>query len=97
MQRTLVQGHSYPCFARRSLCLVADLADAQTALSFRFKILGRHEARLRGNEPAITVACLSGRGDHLVYCGTLTLAESEWEVLSSSLRAALGDAVEIAG
>lgn len=68
-----------------------------TSFSFRFKILGRHEARLRGNEPAITVAVLAGRGDHLVYCGTLTLAESEWDVLSSTLRDALGDAVEIAG
>ena len=68
-----------------------------TAFSFKFKILGRHEARVRGNEPHITVAVLAGRGDHLVYCGTLTLAESEWDVLSSSLRDALGDAIEIVG
>ncbi len=68
-----------------------------TTFSFKFKILGRHEARLRGNEPHITVAVLAGRGGHLVYCGTLTLAESEWEVLSSSLRDALGDAIEVVG
>ncbi len=68
-----------------------------TAYSFRFKILGRHEARLRGNEPHVTVAVLAGRGDHLVYCGTLTMAEEEWGVLSSTLRDALGDAIEIVG
>lgn len=73
------------------------MVQAATAFSFRFKILGRHEARLRGNEPHITVAVLAGRDDHLVYCGTLTLAASEWDVLSSSLRDALGDGIEIVG
>jgi hypothetical protein len=65
--------------------------------SFKFKILGRHEARVREHERHITVAVLAGRADHLVYCGTLTLAESEWDVLSSTLRDALGDAIEISG
>jgi hypothetical protein len=40
-------------------------------------MLGRYDARLRGNEPHVTVNLLAGRDDHLVYCGNLTMSEAE--------------------
>lgn len=62
---------------------------------YKFTVLGRYDARLRGNEPHVTVNVLAGRGDHFVYCGTLTMSEAEWEVLGEALRRGLGDDVEI--
>lgn len=62
---------------------------------FKFTVLGRYDARLRGNEPHVTVNVLAGRGDHLVYCGTLTMSEAEWEALGEALERGLGEDLEI--
>ena len=62
---------------------------------YRFRVLGHHGARLVGNEPHITVTFLAGEGEHLSYCGTLTMAEGEWELFSGALSKALGDNLEI--
>jgi hypothetical protein len=57
--------------------------------------LGRYPARLKENETAVTVNLLAGRGDHLTYAGTLTMAEAEWDHLIEAIRASLGDRVEV--
>jgi hypothetical protein len=62
---------------------------------YKFTVLGRYDARLRGNEPHVTVNLLAGRDDHLVYCGNLTMSEPEWEMLSEVLRRGLEDDLEI--
>jgi hypothetical protein len=62
---------------------------------FRFTILGRYPARLKGNETAVTVNVLAGRGDLLTYAGTLTMTEAEWEHLIEGIRASLGDRVAV--
>lgn len=62
---------------------------------FKFKVLGRYDSRLRGNEPHVTLNLLAGRKDHLVFCGTLTLSEPEWNALRERLQVALGDALEV--
>ncbi len=62
---------------------------------FRFSVLGRYPARLRGNEPAITLKVLAGHGDHLAYAGTLTMTEAEWASFAEAIQQALGDRVEI--
>lgn len=62
---------------------------------YKFTVLGRYDARLRGNEPHVTVNLLAGRDEHLVYCGNLTMAEAEWEMLSEVLRRGLEDDLEI--
>ena len=62
---------------------------------FRFVILGRYPARMRGNQTAVTVNMSAGEEGHLVHCGTLTLAETEFETLRSALQESLGDAVEL--
>jgi hypothetical protein len=61
---------------------------------FRFVVLGRYPARLKGNQTAVTVNMSAGVEGHLVYCGTLTLAESEFATLVDALRRSLQDAVE---
>lgn len=58
---------------------------------FKFKVLGRYEARLSGNEPHVTLSVLAGQDGHLVYCGTLTMSESEWGSLKGQLGSALGE------
>jgi hypothetical protein len=62
---------------------------------YKFTVLGRYDARLRCNEPHVTVNLLAGRDDHLVYCGNLTMSEAEWEMLSDVLRRGLEDNLEI--
>ena len=69
--------------------------DDDRSRTYRFTVLGHHAARLSDNEPQITVSVLAGPRDRLVYCGTLTMAEREWEVLSRALIDALPGAVEI--
>jgi hypothetical protein len=68
-----------------------------TALPYRyqFTILGRYPARLKGNEPAVTVNVLAGKDDHLTYAGTLTMTDAEWDHLVDALRSSLGDRIEI--
>jgi hypothetical protein len=62
---------------------------------YRFAVLGRYPARMKGNATAVTVNVASGEADHLVHCGTLTLAETEWDELLRALRASLGDRVQV--
>jgi hypothetical protein len=69
------------------------MADEQ--LRYTFTVLGRYDARLRGNEPHVTVSVLAGRGDHAVYCGTLTMSEAEWESFAAALQRGLGEDLEI--
>ncbi|MGH2756441.1 MAG: hypothetical protein ACRDI3_01490 [Actinomycetota bacterium] len=38
---------------------------------------------------------LAGRGDHLVYCGNLTMSEAEWGVFRDALERGLGEDVEV--
>jgi hypothetical protein len=62
-----------------------------TQHEFHLNVIGRYPARLKGNEPAVTVNLLVGGTGHLVYSGTLTLTEAEWEDLVEGLRAGLGE------
>lgn len=62
---------------------------------FKFTILGRYPARLKGNQTAVTVNMAAGEEGHLVHCGTLTLAEAEFQTLLGALRKGLKGAVEI--
>lgn len=68
---------------------------ARDSFRYKFKVLARYDARTGENEPSITATFLAGRDDHLVYSGTLTMAEPEWEAFSSALSVALEDALEI--
>ena len=52
---------------------------------YTFKVLGRYEARLADNEPHVTLSVLAGRDDNVVFCGTLTMSEEEWNVLRDHL------------
>jgi hypothetical protein len=62
---------------------------------FKFVILGRYPARMRGNQTAVTVNMLAGEEGRLVHCGTLTLAESEFETFYSALKESLQDAADL--
>jgi hypothetical protein len=62
---------------------------------FKFVVLGRYLARIKGNESAVTVNCLAGTEGHLVHAGTLTMTEAEWETLYTALERALPGDVEI--
>ncbi len=62
---------------------------------FRFSVLGRYQRDTRGNLPHVTVNVIAGEGDHLTYCGTLTMSEFEWRALAAALQSSLGDRVEI--
>jgi hypothetical protein len=62
---------------------------------FKFTILGRYPARLKGNETAVTLNVAAGDTEHLVYAGTLTMSESEWESLQRALGSTLGDRFEV--
>lgn len=63
--------------------------------SYRFAVLGRYEAQLKGNESHVTVNMRAGRDEHLVYCGTLTMSEAEWAHFISALKRAIPDDVEV--
>lgn len=62
---------------------------------FRFTVLGRYPARVKGNKTAVTVTMAAGEKGHVVHAGTLTLSEEEWDELARALRGSLGSAVEI--
>ena len=63
-----------------------EMATAEGApFKFAFKVLGKYEARLAGNEPHISLNVSAGRNDNLVFCGTLTLSEAEWSALKGQL------------
>ena len=62
---------------------------------FRFTVLGRYPARVRGNKTAVTVSMASGEEDHVVHAGTLTMAEDEWDEFARALRGSLQGSVEI--
>ena len=62
---------------------------------YRFVVLGRYQARTKGNESHVTLNVQAGTGDHLIYAGTLTMSDSEWEELHAALREALGDRLEV--
>jgi hypothetical protein len=62
---------------------------------FKFTILGRYPARIKGNETAVTLNVAAGDEEHLVYCGTLTMAESEFKSLVRALKPALNERVEV--
>jgi hypothetical protein len=62
---------------------------------FKFTILGRYPARLKGNETAVTLNVAAGDESHIVYAGTLTMSESEWESLLRALEGSLGERVEV--
>jgi hypothetical protein len=63
--------------------------------AFRFTVLGRYPARLKGNQTAVTVNVAAGEPGHPVHCGTLTMSEEEWESLEGALRTGLKDALEV--
>ena len=63
--------------------------------TYRFVVLGRYPARLKGNESHVTVNMTAGEGTHQVACGTLTMSESEWAEFTAALRESLGERVEI--
>ncbi len=58
-------------------------------------MLRKYGARLRGNEPHVTLNVLAGEDDHLVYCGTLTMSEPEWSALKEHLSLALSEDFEV--
>jgi hypothetical protein len=62
---------------------------------YKFKELGKYDARLRGNEPHVTLSVLAGQDDNLVYCGTLTMSEEEWNNLKSHLSNTLNENFEV--
>jgi hypothetical protein len=62
---------------------------------FKFTVLGRYPARIKGNETAVTLNVATGDENHLVYAGTLTMAESEWDSLVRALKPALEQRLEI--
>jgi len=63
--------------------------------SYKFTVLGRYPARLKGNEPAVTVNVASGDQGKLVFAGTLTMAEPEARALLEALEKSLGDRIEV--
>jgi len=62
---------------------------------FKLSVLGRYPSRTEENEPAVTVNLMAGHDERLVYAGTLTMSQSEWEDFTSALENGLGDRVEI--
>ena len=63
--------------------------------TFKFTILGRYPARIKGNETAVTLNVAAGDESHRVYAGTLTMSESEWESLHRALKSSLDDRFEV--
>ena len=54
--------------------------------TYAFKFLARSEPHGGDNEPSVTISVAAGRDEHLVYCGTLTMSEAEWEALREHLE-----------
>ncbi len=69
--------------------------EGEMSIRFKATVLGHYDARLKGNEPHITVNLLAGSGEHLSYCGTLTMSEPEWEVLKGILTRGLKGGFEV--
>ncbi len=64
--------------------------------TFRLEVLGRYQARMPGNENAVTANLTAGDDQgHFVYAGTITLSESQFETLVEALRTGLGDRFEL--
>jgi hypothetical protein len=68
---------------------------AKNEYEFKFVILGRYPARLKGNDSQLTVNLATGHRGHVTHSGTLTLSEGEWACLLDALRSSLKDAVEV--
>jgi hypothetical protein len=62
---------------------------------FKLSVLGRYPNRTKENEPAVTVNLMAGHDHHLVYAGTFTMSQPEWETFASALKKSLGERVEI--
>lgn len=63
---------------------------------FEFRIVGKFEAHLPGNEDHVFLSVLAGNDwEHLSLCGTLTMTESQWHALSDGLQDALGKGVRV--
>lgn len=71
------------------------MTESEPRYRYKFKVLGHHAGELDFSEPQITFTFLAGPDDSLVYCGTLTMAEAEWEVFKGVLARALKDDLEI--
>jgi hypothetical protein len=66
------------------------------ANTFRLEVLGRYQARMPGNENAVTANLAAGdEQGHVVYAGTVTLSESQFVTLVEALRSSLGDRFEL--
>lgn len=64
--------------------------------TFRMEVLGRYQARMPGNENAVTANLAAGdEHGHVVYAGTITLSEAQFETLVEALRSSLGDRFEL--
>ena len=63
--------------------------------AYKFTVLGRYPARLKGNEPAVTVNVAAGEEGHVVFAGTLTMGEAEARALLEALEESLGDRIEV--
>ena len=62
---------------------------------FKFTVLGRYPAHLKGNPAHVTVNMAAGRNDHIVHSGTLTMSEEEWGAFLGALQAAGNVAVDV--
>ena len=71
------------------------MAAGGSRFHYTFKVLGRYDARLADNEPHVTLSVLAGRNDHVVFCGTLTMSEAEWDVLRNHLVASSDQDLEV--
>jgi hypothetical protein len=64
---------------------------------YKFLVLARYPAGLRGNDAHVSVKMLAGENDHLAYCGTLTMTDRQWEDLSMVLQKSHAVSVEVEG
>ncbi|MFN2589536.1 MAG: hypothetical protein ABR518_02050 [Actinomycetota bacterium] len=64
--------------------------------SFKLEVLGRYQARTPGNENAVTANLVAGNQvGHLVFAGTVTMTESQFESFTEALKTGLGDRFEV--
>ena len=64
-------------------------------LTFRFTVLGRYRSRVAGNVDHVTIRVAGGIEGRMVYAGTLTMSEPEWQVLEAVLQHGLRGRLEI--
>ncbi len=62
---------------------------------FMLSLVGKYKTRTKTNDPHVTVNVLTGSDSHMVYSGTLTMTEREWEDFSGALGRSLKGRVEI--